>query len=163
MGSHHQILDQNQQYSQFHDLIRDTQYRSIPSQFLLDHIEPQYEAHAALVYFFLDWKYIFEAIQKEIIDGNNGTDSYFINFSDGEPYFENKDIQYHGHQAVKHTKTQIDNMRDRGIKVLSYFISGKYSSNIDNFKLMYGKDAENVNVTKLNQLTKSLNKRFATK
>ena len=54
-------------------------------------------------------------------------------------------------------------MRFRGIKVLSYFISGNYGTKIDNFQTMYGKDAENVNVTKLNQLTKSLNKRFATK
>ena len=54
-------------------------------------------------------------------------------------------------------------MKSRGIKVLSYFISGTYSSSIDNFKKMYGQDAENVNVTKLNELTKSLNKRFATK
>jgi hypothetical protein len=105
----------------------------------------------------------FEAIQKEIVDGNNGIDSYFINFSDGEPYFENKDIHYHGPQAINHTKTQIDNMRDRGIKVLSYFISSGYYKNLENFTKMYGKDAENVNVTKLNQLTKSLNKRFATK
>ena len=106
----------------------------------------------------------FEAIQKEIIDGSNGVDSYFINFSDGEPYFENKDITYHGPDAFHHTKTQIDNMRDRGIKVLSYFISGYYGeTDLTNFTRMYGKDAENVNVTKLNQLTKSLNKRFATK
>ena len=35
----------------------------------------------------------FEAIQKEITDGDNGIDSYFINFSDGEPYFENRDIE----------------------------------------------------------------------
>ena len=105
----------------------------------------------------------FEAIQKEITDGDNGIDSYFINFSDGEPYFENRDIEYFGDAAYKHTKTQVDNMRFRGIKVLSYFISGNYGTKIDNFQTMYGKDAENVNVTKLNQLTKSLNKRFATK
>ena len=107
----------------------------------------------------------FEAIQKEIAEGNNGIDSYFINFSDGEPYFENKDITYYGPDAFNHTKTQIDNMRDRGIKVLSYFISSNHDGQTDikNFTKMYGKDAENVNVTKLNQLTKSLNKRFATK
>ena len=105
----------------------------------------------------------FEAIQKEIVDGNNGVDSYFINFSDGEPYFENRDINYYGTTASQHTKKQIDDMTSRGIKVLSYFISGQYSSDMENFKKMYGKDAENVNVTKLNELTKSLNKRFITK
>jgi len=105
----------------------------------------------------------FEAIQHLIEEGNNGIDSYFINFSDGEPYFENRDINYYGQTAARHTKAQVDNMKSRGIKVLSYFISGTYSSSIDNFKKMYGQDAENVNVTKLNELTKSLNKRFATK
>jgi hypothetical protein len=105
----------------------------------------------------------FEAIEKEIVSGSNGVDSYFINFSDGEPYFENKDIQYYGKEAYKHTKKQVDNMKSRGIKVLSYFISGNYSSSIDNFKTMYGQDAEDVNVTKLNELTKSLNKKFTTK
>ena len=108
----------------------------------------------------------FEAIQKEIVDGNSGVDSYFINFSDGEPYFESGKISYWGKSAYKHTKNQIDNMRSRGIKILSYFIqSGNYVSenNTNNFKTMYGKDAESIDVTKLNQLTKSLNKKFATK
>jgi hypothetical protein len=105
----------------------------------------------------------FEAIEKLITDGNNGTDSYFINFSDGEPYFENKDISYYGHTAQNHTRKQIESMTSRGIKVLSYFISGNYSSDMENFRKMYGNNAENINVTKLNDLTKSLNKTFATK
>ena len=107
----------------------------------------------------------FEAIQKEIVDGNNGIDSYFINFSDGEPYFTNKDIYYGGDKAWQHTKKQVENMRARGIKVLSYFIKGKYESDstLEKFKTMYGKDAQNVDVTKLMDLAKSVNKRFATK
>ena len=79
------------------------------------------------------------------------------------PYFENKEINYYGTTAHQHTKKQIDNMRARGIKVLSFFIHGQYSSNMENFQKMYGKDAENVNVTKLMDLAKSINKRFATK
>ena len=107
----------------------------------------------------------FEAIQKEIIDGNNGVDSYFINFSDGEPYFTNKDIYYAGDKAWQHTKKQVENMRARGIKVLSYFIKGRYENDntMSKFKIMYGKDAQDVNVTKLMDLAKSVNKRFATK
>jgi hypothetical protein len=34
---------------------------------------------------------------------------------------------------------------------------------MDNFKKMYGKDAEQINVTRLMELAKSINKRFATK
>jgi len=105
----------------------------------------------------------FEAIQDIIVDGNNGTDSYFINFSDGEPYFENKDITYYGESAFKHTAKQVENMRSRGIKVLSYFITGNYSGKLENFKAMYGKDAAQVNVTKLMDLARSINKRFAIK
>ena len=105
----------------------------------------------------------FEAIQKLITDGSNGVDSYFINFSDGEPYFENGEIQYYGYAAAEHTKKQVQNMRDRNIKVLSYFISSVEKDTSRSFISMYGKDAENVSVTKLNNLTKTLNKRFATK
>ena len=107
----------------------------------------------------------FEAIQKEIVDGSGDMDSYFINFSDGAPYFENKDIQYWGQYAVKHTKNQVDNMLHRGIKVLSYFISGKYSydSNESDFKAMYGKGAEFINTSQVVPLAKTLNKMFATK
>ena len=104
----------------------------------------------------------FEAIQKEIVDGSNGVDSFFINFSDGEPYFENKDITYYGQTAFNHTKKQIDNMKSRGIKVLSYFIAGGYSSDSDNFKQMYGKDAEFIDTNSLVPLANSLNKMFAT-
>ena len=106
----------------------------------------------------------FEAIQSLIVDGNGGQDSYFINFSDGEPFFENKDIKYSGDGAFKHTKKQIESMRSRGIKILSYFISsGSGSCRMVSFKEMYGKDAENIDVTKLSELTKTLNKTFATK
>ena len=107
----------------------------------------------------------FEAIQKEIVDGSGDMDSYFINFSDGAPYFENKDLQYWGQYAVRHTKNQVDNMVHRGIKVLSYFISGKYSyeSNQSDFKAMYGKGAEFINTSQVVPLAKTLNKMFATK
>ncbi len=104
----------------------------------------------------------FEAIQKEIVDGSDGVDSYFINFSDGEPYFENKDICYYGEQAARHTRKQVENMRARGIKVLSYFISGNYRNESSQFNTMYGKDAEFINTNQIVPLAKSLNKMFAT-
>ena len=104
----------------------------------------------------------FEAIQKEIVNGSNGVDSFFINFSDGEPYFENSEICYYGGEAFTHTKNQIDNMKSRGIKVLSYFISGGYRSDKENFTKMYGKDAEFIDTNSLVPLAKSLNKMFAT-
>ncbi len=106
----------------------------------------------------------FEAIQKEIVDGSGDMDSYFINFSDGEPYFENKDICYYGESALNHTRKQVDNMKFRGIKVLGYFIGGGYTntSSKSNFKQMYGRDAEFVDTAQVVPLAKTLNKMFAT-
>tara|TARA_R110002020_G_scaffold314978_4_gene530153 strand:- start:947 stop:3052 length:2106 start_codon:yes stop_codon:yes gene_type:complete len=104
----------------------------------------------------------FEAIQKELTEGSNGVDSFFINFSDGEPFFTNKSIEYYGQNAANHTKKQVENMRAKGIKVLSYFISGNYGSNSDDFKKMYGKDAEFINTNQLIPLANTLNKMFAT-
>ena len=105
----------------------------------------------------------FEAIQEEIVDSSTGIDSYFINFSDGEPYFENQDITYYGDSATKHTRAQVENMRARGIKVLGYFIGGGYGRNDSNFKTMYGKSAEFIDTNQVVPLAKTLNKMFATK
>ena len=103
----------------------------------------------------------FEAIMKDIDSSSNGKDSFFINFSDGEPYFENSEITYWGHSANKHTKKQVDKMINKGVKVLSYFIGSGYGSNEDNFKSMYGKDASFIETNQLVPLAKSLNKMFA--
>ena len=107
----------------------------------------------------------FEAIQKMIADTTADTDSYFINFSDGAPYFANKTIEYYGPDAAKHTKKQVDNMRARGIKILSYFISGNtvYDKDNTSFKSMYGKDAQQINTNQITQLARSINTRFATR
>jgi hypothetical protein len=104
----------------------------------------------------------YEAVLDEIVKTNKGTDSYFINFSDGEPGFQNSDMEYYGDAAVVHTSNQIKKMTMAGVKVLSYFICGNYinSSSADNFKRMYGKHAEMVNVASLIPLTRTLNKLF---
>jgi len=106
----------------------------------------------------------FEAIQDEILSSSNHLDSYFINFSDGEPYFESKEISYWGQEATAHTAKQVKNFRDKGIKVLSYFITGSSDAETSsNFKTMYGQDATNVNVNNLAQLAKTLNNMFIEK
>jgi len=103
----------------------------------------------------------FEAIQNELVTASGDTESYFINFSDGMPYAEPKGYHYYGHQAVKHTKKQVEEMRKKGIKVLSYYIGRGYSK--DEFTTMYGKDAKTIKVTSLLPLAKTLNKMFLTK
>ena len=103
----------------------------------------------------------FESILDEIIKTNKGTDSYFINFSDGWPGFSNNDMDYSGEGAVNHTASQIKKMRMAGVKVLSYFIEeGRYGGAMENFKRMYGKSAEAIDVTSLIPLTRTLNKMF---
>jgi hypothetical protein len=103
----------------------------------------------------------FESILDEIIKTNKGTDSYFINFSDGMPGFSNNDIEYSGEGAINHTASQVKKMRMAGVKVLSYFITeGYYGQRMDNFKKMYGKSSEEIDVTSLIPLTRTLNKLF---
>ena len=64
-----------------------------------------------------------------------------------------------------HTKKMVNMMREKGIKVLSYFIGGDYDSDRDNkaFTNMYGSDAEFVNVTNVIDIARTMNKRFLTK
>ena len=104
----------------------------------------------------------FEAIQKELIPGTSNQDSYFVNYSDGQPYFGNKEISYQGRNAESHTNKMVKNMKSMGISVLSYFIS-EYNSGNDSFKNMYGKDAEFINPTNMMQVAKTMNEKFLTK
>jgi len=103
----------------------------------------------------------FEAIEDEMTAGTATQDSYFINFSDGEPSFSNQSIYYTGQAAVRHCKKMMNGFRKRGINILSYFVGGSYD--MGDFKEMYGKDAESINVEEVVPLAKTLNKFFATK
>jgi DNA-binding Lrp family transcriptional regulator len=106
----------------------------------------------------------FEAIAKDLIPGNSNQDSYFINYSDGQPYYSNREINYSGTQAVNHTKKMVNDMKNKGLKVMSYFISeGDYNHGIDTFKTMYGKDASFINTTNMMDVAKTMNKKFLTK
>ena len=49
----------------------------------------------------------FEAIQKEFLPANNDMDSYFLNISDGQPYFPGQGFYYGGDGAVKHTRKMV--------------------------------------------------------
>ena len=107
----------------------------------------------------------FEAIMNDLIPGNSNQDSYFINYSDGQPYFGNGDISYSGETAEAHTRKMCNKMRAMGISVLSYFIGGDYSYDSDNksFTNMYGDDASFINATNMMQVAKTMNKKFLSK
>jgi hypothetical protein len=107
----------------------------------------------------------FEAIMNEIIPTVRDRDSYFLNFSDGMPMFSNDAIHYHHHSAIDHTKKMVDEIRKKGVKVLSYFIGDGYDrgNSMKYFKAMYGKDASFINVTNVMEVSKSMNKMFLEK
>ena len=56
-------------------------------------------------------------------------------------------------------------MRNKGIKVLSYFIGSSYDSNriMGDFKAMYGRDSQFVNVTSVMEVAKTMNNKFLEK
>ena len=105
----------------------------------------------------------FEAIMKNFLPSNNDMDSYFLNLSDGEPYFHGQNFYYSGNEAANHTRKMVRMLEDMGIKTLSYFIKGKYDYGSDLFTKMYGKGAQDIDVTNANQITKTMNKLFLAK
>ena len=115
----------------------------------------------------------FEAIQKQLIPSSNDTDSFFLNFSDGQPCYSigtaDDSINYQGEAAAEHTKKQINKMRNAGINTLSYFISDYSEERIQStpdwriFQKCYGKDAKSVNVENMMQVAKTMNELFLQK
>jgi len=59
----------------------------------------------------------------------------------------------------------VNNMRNIGISVLSYFIGGSYDDEYENksFTRMYGDDASFINATNMMQVAKTMNKKFLSK
>jgi hypothetical protein len=100
----------------------------------------------------------FEAIQDHLLASTEGMDSYFINFSDGQPYFNTNGFTYNGIFALNHTAKEVKKMTQKGIKILSFFIDG--GNDISKFQRMYGKSAKGINVDQLLPLAKELNKMF---
>lgn len=105
----------------------------------------------------------FEAIQDQLVAASGDRESYFINFSDGMPYCSTRGYTYTGYSALNHTKGQVEKMRKKGIKVLSYYISNSCSRLDSAFIKMYGRSAAAVDVTRILPLAKTLNKMFLTK
>lgn len=112
----------------------------------------------------------YEAIIKRLPKNNFDKDFYFINFSDGLPFFKRNDngikILYSDKSASLHTKKQVDNIKNNGYKILSYFIKSELTQeivSIDNFKLMYGKDASFIDVNNITKIAKTMNDMFLKK
>ena len=107
----------------------------------------------------------YEAIMNDMIPAERDKESYFLNFSDGMPMFGNNDVDYHNDKAINHTTKMVKEIRNRGIKVLSYFIGGDWERKDSSsaFNRMYGKDAEFIDVTSVMSVSKTMNKKFLEK
>ena len=105
----------------------------------------------------------FDAIMDKLVPTSKDRDSYFLNFSDGFPYFKNSDMYYGGEPARNQTKKMVRKIRDKGIKVLSYFIAGGGYNNFSQFSYMYGSDAKQIDVTSVTAVAKTMNDRFLKK
>lgn len=109
----------------------------------------------------------FEAIMNNFLGATNDMDSYFLNISDGEPYFGNSSFYYTGDTAFEHTRKMVKQIEGMGIKTLSYFVDElSWSSNAEpseGFKKMYGKGARKIDVTNIAQITKTMNQLFLEK
>lgn len=112
----------------------------------------------------------FEAILDMIEPSTPMLDSYFINISDGEPYFQHGG--YSGEIATLHTRKQINSIRKMGVHVTSYFIGtenrpmftiGSRFSNKDVFTQMYGNDSHFINLENMMEIANTLNKKFLQK
>ena len=110
----------------------------------------------------------FQAIMKHFVESTKDMDSYFLNICDGEPTFSNDQVSYGGTNAILHTKKMVNQIREMGINVMSYFVSdGSGSSwggsSKDKFKQMYGSDSRFIDVTQIVPITKTLNELFMKK
>ena len=109
----------------------------------------------------------FAAIQKVLTPGSAACDSYFVNISDGEPYFNGSTFNYSGSRAAKHTFEATGKISADGIKVLSYYVSStdgdQCSDSYKCFKQCYGPAASFVNIDNITEIQKTLNRLFMTK
>ncbi len=105
----------------------------------------------------------FQAVMDLIPPSTQEADTYFVNMSDGEPAFSNT---YLGENAALHTSKQVKKIRDNGIQVISYYIEDAVYKNPANqkcFRIMYGKDANFIDVSNITQIAHTLNKKFLAK
>ena len=108
------------------------------------------------------------ALNEFIPNSSYYLDSYLINMSDGYPTFESTNFTYKGKTALLDTTKAVHNIKKKGVKVLSYFIktpTNDYREKelIDNFKIMYGKEASFIDPKNINEITKTLNNLFLQK
>jgi hypothetical protein len=101
----------------------------------------------------------FKSILPYIKADAKGDESIFINYSDGCP--SSVSGAAWGYNGIDFTRKVVNEMREIGINVLSYFIDGQSDGwSADAFRRMYGNHAEFIDTSNLTQISKSINKKF---
>jgi len=88
-----------------------------------------------------------------------GDESIFINYSDGCP--SSVSGVAWAYNGISFTKKIVNEMKELGINVLSYYIDAKSEGwAADAFRRMYGKNSEFIDTCNLTQISKSMNNKF---
>ena len=102
----------------------------------------------------------FKSTEKDLKKDAKGDECIFINYSDGEPSsVSGTSSRYDG---VKYTKKVVNEFKAMGINVISYFIyeGSIFETTRTQFKEMYGPDAQFIDPTNMNQVSKTVNEKF---
>ncbi len=106
------------------------------------------------------------ALNEYIPNSSYYLDSYLINMSDGYPTFEKYGkFTYKGNEAILDTAKAVKNIKKKGVNILSYFIQSsttqtKEEELMENFQIMYGKEASFIDPKNMHEVTKTLNNLF---
>ena len=106
------------------------------------------------------------ALNEYIPNSSYYLDSYLINMSDGYPTFEKQGkFTYKGEEAILDTAKAVKNIKKKGVNILSYFIQSsstkvKEEELMENFQIMYGKEASFIDPKNMHEVTKTLNDLF---
>ena len=102
----------------------------------------------------------FKSIEKDLRADAKGDECIFINYSDGEPT-DIKGVQ-RSYDGVEYTRRVVNSLREVGINVISYFIyrGTLWGNTKDNFRKMYGVDAQFIDPVNMSQVSKTVNAKF---
>ena len=101
----------------------------------------------------------FKSILPYIKADAKGDECIFINYSDGAP--SSVTGCAYTYNGIDFTRKVVNEMKEIGINVLSYFIDGRSEGwSADAFRRMYGNNAEFIDTSNLTQISKSINNKF---
>jgi hypothetical protein len=101
----------------------------------------------------------FESIYRDIKRDAKGDECIFVNYSDGAP--GGVGGTGYNYDGIEYTRRIVNKMREIGMHIVSYFIdanSQNYAA--DQFRRMYGNEAEFIDATSLTSMSRSLNRKF---